>query len=285
MHPCVLVTGGPGTVGREVVPLLVEAGQEVRVLSRHGGPSGTGVERVVGNTLHGSGLTAAFAGVGTVLHLAGGARGDDVAAGHVGAAARAAGVGHLVLISVTGADRMPLGYFRAKARAEDVVRASGVSWTVLRVAQLHDFLRPVVRVLAGVRLRVDPRGLRFEPVGVEDVARRLVDLTLGEPAGRVPDLAGPEVLTLAELLTAAGVGGPRLRVPLAGAAGRAYRAGENLAVDPVRGTLTWPEFFRGSRPAPRATSTDRSAQADEFGGGVGSTRRTHRPPPDPGGPL
>lgn len=80
-----------------------------------------------------------------MLHLAGGAKGDDIAARHLAAAARAAGVGHLVLISVTGADRMSIGYFHAKARAEEIVASSGLPHTILRAAQLHDFVLPLAR--------------------------------------------------------------------------------------------------------------------------------------------
>jgi len=240
----IVVTGGTGTIGRHVVPLLVDAGREVRVLTRHGGPSSPGVEHVHGDTLCGVGLDDAFTGADTVLHLAGGPRGDDVAMQHVVTAARRAGVRHLVLVSVTGADRVPVGYFRAKARSEEILAGSGVPWTVLRVAQLHEFVLPLVRALR--RLPVLPviRGLRVEPVDVHDAAARLAELTLADPAGRVRDLAGPQVHDLGSLLGATGVSRRiSLRVPFPGPVGRAYRAGANLSADPERGTGTFAQFW------------------------------------------
>lgn len=249
MNAPLLVTGGTGTIGSRVVPLLRAAGRDIRILSRHPQADEPGVEHVAGDTVAGRGLAAALDGVDVVLHLAGGAKGDDVAARNLAAAARDAGVRHLVLISVIGADRMPIGYFRAKAAAERVVGSSGVPWTVLRAAQLHDFVLPVARSMARMPLLPVPGGLRFEPVDRDEVAARLAELALGAPAGRVADLAGPEVLDIPQLVgTFADVTGarirPRLPIRLPGAVGRAYRAGENLAAAAAgRGTRTWREYL------------------------------------------
>lgn len=252
MNTPLLVTGGTGTIGSCVVPRLRAAGRDVRVLSRHPGEERDGVQHVTGDTVAGRGLTEAFDGAEVVLHLAGGAKGDDVAARNVAAAARQAGVRHLVLISVIGADRMPIGYFRAKAEAEQAIEASGVPWTVLRAAQLHEFVLPVVRGLMRLPVLLTPGGLRFEPVHVDEVAARLTDLALGSPAGRVPDLAGPEILTIRQLTdTYAEVKGKRRRpglpVRIPGATGRAYRAADNLAGDSThRGERGWRDFLTES---------------------------------------
>jgi uncharacterized protein YbjT (DUF2867 family) len=250
MNTPVLVTGGTGNIGSRVVTLLREAGRDVRILTRHPRASQPGIEHVEGDTVAGSGLAAALEGVDVVLHLAGGAKGDDVAARNLATAARKAGVGHLVLISVIGADRMPIGYFRAKAEAERIIAESGVPWTVLRAAQLHDFVLPMARGMARMPLLPVPGGLRFEPVDGDEVAARLVEIALGSPAGRVADLAGPEILDVRELVAIyAEVTGRRKRrgfpIRLPGAVGRTYRAGENLAgAGAQRGAGTWRRFLR-----------------------------------------
>jgi uncharacterized protein YbjT (DUF2867 family) len=246
MNSPILVTGGTGNIGRHTVPLLRAAGREVRILTRHARAAEPGIRYVEGDTVKGVGLAEALAGIETVLHLAGGAKGDDVAARRLVAAARRAGVRHLVLISVIGADRMPIDYFRMKAAAERSFAETGIPFTVLRVAQLHDFAVPIVKALSG--LRIAPRGLRFETVGVEAVAEQLAQLTLATPAGRVADLAGPEVQEIAELVRAfdAARGRTRRLLPMGipGAVGRAYRAGDNLAdASAVRAGSTWAEFL------------------------------------------
>lgn len=248
MQTAILVTGGTGTIGSRVVPLLERSGRAVRTLSRHPVPDVGGGAHYQGDTVRDIGLREAFDGAEAVLHLAGGARGDDIAARNVVAAAQRSAVHHLVLISVIGADRMPIGYFRAKATTERLIAESGIAWTVLRVAQLHDFVLPLVKLLVRMPLTPVPGGVRLEPVDVDEVAARLAHLTLGSPKGRVADLAGPEVLSIAQLSHAyADASGQRvrrhlpLRVP--GGAGRAYRAGENLAAtDAQRATRTWRQY-------------------------------------------
>ncbi|GAA4369186.1 SDR family oxidoreductase [Agromyces bauzanensis] len=264
MNAPLLVTGGTGNIGRRVVPLLREAGRDIRILSRHPRSAAPGIEQVEGDTVLGHGLAAALDGVDVVLHLAGGAKGDDIAARNLSAAAREAGVRHLVLISVVGADRMPIGYFRAKAEAERIIAESGVPWTVLRAAQLHDFVLPVARSMSRMPLLPVPGGLRFEPVDGDEAAKRLAELALGDPAGRVADIAGPEVLDVPALVaTFTAATGARQRrghlpIRLPGAVGRAYRAGENLAGEgALRGARTWAGYLTERDLATSAGSGER----------------------------
>lgn len=247
MTPPILVTGGTGTLGRHVVPRLREAGRDVRVLSRKGDESADGVEYVSGDLLKDEGIGPAVAGIETILHLAGGPKGDDEATRNLVRAASRAGARHLVYISVIGSDRVPLGYFKSKLAAERAVADSGIPWTTLRAAQFHDLILKVVQGISKLPVIPVPGGLRFQPVDSNDVAARLVELTLGEPVARVPDLPGPKVYEMKELLRGylKARGKRRLMVPvrLPGKVGRAYRAGENLNLDAVAGRRTWEEFL------------------------------------------
>lgn len=239
----ILITGASGGLGALLMPLLRERGHTLRALSRR---AHDGAAWRVGDTVRGSGLDEAVDGVDTVVHLAGGARGDDVGTRNLAAAAAGAGVRHLLMISVVGADRMPIGYFRAKASAERELAASGVPWTVLRAAQFHTFVARAVRGMTALPLAVAPRDLRFEPVAGEEVAARLADLVASGPAGRAADLAGPEVLTAEELvrqwMRARSLRRGILRPSIPGAVGRAYREGANLAGEGAdRGHRTWAE--------------------------------------------
>jgi uncharacterized protein YbjT (DUF2867 family) len=244
----ILLTGGTGTLGRLVVPLLRDAGYDVRVLSRHSHEPGDGVEYVTGDLLKGEGIESAVDGAEIILHLAGGPKGDDEATRNLVRAASRAGVQHLVHISVIGADRVPLGYFRSKLGAERAVADSGVPWTILRAAQFHDLVLTMVQKMAKLPVVPVPGGLRFQPVDSGEVAARLVELTLGEPAGLVPDLAGPKVYGMADLvrgyLQARGKRRLMMPVRMPGKAGRAYRAGENLSREGAFvGQRTWEDFL------------------------------------------
>jgi uncharacterized protein YbjT (DUF2867 family) len=256
----ILVTGGTGLLGGHVVPLLRSAGREVRVLSRHPREATDGVEYVACDLLEGTGIETAVAGVSTILHLAGGPKGDDKATATLVRAAKKAGIRHIVYISVIGCDAVPLGYFKAKHGAERAIAESGIPWTTLRAAQFHDLVLDVVSKMAKMPVIPVPGGLRFQPVDSREVAQRLVELTLDKPAGRVADLAGPTVYGMKELarsyLRAAGKHRLTMPVRMPGKAGRAYRAGDNLTLrGGAVGTRTWEDFLAervGSAPVAAA---------------------------------
>lgn len=248
MSAPILVTGGTGTIGRQVVPLLRDAGADLRVLSRQTREPADGIEYVTGDLFKDEGVEAALDGVETVLHLAGGNKGDEVVARNLTRAAAKAGVKHLVLISVIGADRVPLAWMRTQVATEQAVVDSGVPYTILRAAQFHDLVLKVVESMAKLPVVPVPGGLRFQPVDTRDVAPRLVELALGAPAGRVPDLAGPTVYGLGELvrgyLEVRGKRRMTMPVRIPGKAGRAYRAADNLTLEGAdHGTRTWEDFL------------------------------------------
>ena len=252
----VLVTGGTGTLGRLVVARLRAAGGTVRVLSRQPREPAGGVEQVTGDLATGAGIEAAVDGVDTVVHCAGGPTGDGDKARHLVRAAAPAGVGHLVLVSVVGADRVPVvgradramfGYYAAKLDSERVVAGSGVPYTTLRATQFHDLVFATARQLARLPVLPAAAGVRFQPVDAGEVADRMAELALGGPAGPVPDLGGPRAYPMDELLRsylrAVGWRRPVLPVRLPGGAARALRDGANLAPGSAVGRRTWEEFL------------------------------------------
>jgi uncharacterized protein YbjT (DUF2867 family) len=263
MTPPILLTGGTGTLGSQLLPLLSDAGP-VRVVSRERHEPRSGVEFVVGDLATGHGMDVAVVGVRTVVHCAGSAKGDDEKTANLMRVAIAAGVRHLVYISVVGAERVPVvsrldramfGYFAAKRASELIIERSGIPWTTLRATQFHDAMLAVVRQM--VRLPVVPvPTVRFQPVDTGEVAARLAELALGPARGLVPDLAGPRVHPMGDLvrgyLAAAGL--RRLVVPLRppGRAAAAVRDGANLTRSPAAGRRSWEEFLAERVAAPRA---------------------------------
>jgi uncharacterized protein YbjT (DUF2867 family) len=259
----ILVTGGTGTLGRLVVDRLRSAGHDVRVLSRHVPQNVDGVDRprdgveyVSADLANGQGVSAAVAGTHVILHLAGSSKGDEVKTQHLVDAATRANVRHLIYISVVGADRVPMagpvdrmmfGYFGSKAASERIVAESGLPWTTLRATQFHDLTLLTARGMAKMPVIPVPSGFKFQPIDADEVAARLVELALGEPAGLVPEMGGPQVYDMSELvrsyLRASGTHRPIVPMRLPGRATRAFRNGANLNTERAVGIRTWEQFL------------------------------------------
>jgi len=220
----IVVTGSTGQLGRPTAAALAEAGAEVRGLARHG--------EVPADLLSGVGVDAAFAGADTVVHAATmNGRKDLRLAANLVSAAQKAGVGHIVLVSIVGIDRIPLGFYKDRLAIEELVASSGVPFTIQRATQFHSF---VERFFTSQRFSpvVFTPALRVQPIAVEEVGARLAELALGEPQGRVADIGGPETRTVRDLYAEwrEATHGRRRAVPvrLPGKLFAAFDAGANL---------------------------------------------------------
>jgi uncharacterized protein YbjT (DUF2867 family) len=234
-----LVTGATGTLGTPTVTRLRATGHDVRALSRRSGPGLT-----TGDLLTGAGLREALNGVDTVVHLATGPRGkgDVEAARTLLQAAADAGVRHLVLISIVGIDDIPLSYYRDKVVIERLVRESGLPFSLLRATQFHSFVEALFTAQRAFPVVAAPT-FPLQPIAVEEVADRLVELAGAAPAGRVADIGGPEQQSVPDLarLWARVTGTRRPVVPLAlpGKLFAAYREGSALIAGPAYGRQTF----------------------------------------------
>jgi uncharacterized protein YbjT (DUF2867 family) len=234
-----LVTGATGALGAPTVTRLRAAGHDVHALSRRSGPGLT-----TGDLLTGTGIPEAVAGADTVLHLATGPRGkgDVQATRTLLKAATAAGVRHLVLISIVGIEDIPLGLYRDKVTIEGLVRESGLPYSILRATQFHSFVEAMFTVQHRSPVLLAPV-FPLQPIAIEEVADRLAELAGSAPAGRVADIGGPEQRSLADLarLWAHATGTRRPVVPLSlpGKLFAAYRAGSSLVPGPAYGRQTF----------------------------------------------
>jgi uncharacterized protein YbjT (DUF2867 family) len=243
----VLVTGGTGVLGRELVGRLRDRA-EVRVLSRRP-PQGPGFVR--GDLETGEGLAAAVEGVDVIAHCASAAdywrpQRDVTQTRRLLDAVRGARP-HLVYVSIVGVDRIPFAFYRAKLDAERLVEDSGLPWTVLRATQFHDLMLMYLMRLSKGPVAVVARRSLFQPVDVGEVAERMAELVKGPAAGRVAELSGPRVESMADLmrsyLVAVRRRRPILELPLWGRLGAAFGVGGQLLTDGDRGTVTFADYL------------------------------------------
>ncbi|MEV7106080.1 SDR family oxidoreductase [Streptomyces atroolivaceus] len=138
-------------------------------------------------------------------------------------------MGHHVVLSIVGIDQVGLGYYQGKLRQEDVVKSGRTPWTVLRATQFHEFAEQTLDRVPGP-LAVVPR-MRTRSVAAREVAQQLVRLAMAPAQGMAPELAGPQVEQVVDmvrrLLRARHQRRLLLPVKMPGAAGTAM-AGDGL---------------------------------------------------------
>jgi uncharacterized protein YbjT (DUF2867 family) len=254
----VLVTGGTGTLGREVVRQLRDAGHTARVMSRK---AGSGDDWVQGDLVTGVGLDRALIGMDAVIHAATAATQplrlraiDVVGTRRVLAMAREAGVRHALYISIVGIDRAAsYPYYRYKLAAEAVVREGIVPWSILRATQFHTLMDTFVSAFSKLPgLSTVPFSWQFQPVDAPEVAARLVEVITGEARGMLPDFGGPEVRTFKSLaeswLKARGSGKRLVNLPVPFKFARQFSEGRVLTPEHLDGTTTFEQYLQRRYP-------------------------------------
>jgi uncharacterized protein YbjT (DUF2867 family) len=188
------LTGGTGFVGQAVLDEAARRGVTVRALARRGQEERTGVEWVRGDLADRAALAALVAGAEAVLHVAGVVNAPDPAGFHLGnvagtealiEAADAAGVRRFVLVSSLAAREPELSrYGESKHRAEQVVQASGLDWTIVRPPAIYGPRdREILDMFRGATWGVvpmPPNG-RASMIHVDDLARLLLALVPSWP--------------------------------------------------------------------------------------------------------
>jgi uncharacterized protein YbjT (DUF2867 family) len=202
----ILVIGGSGLIGSQVIAQLKELGHEAVSASPRSGV----------DTVTGAGLAEAVAGAHTVVDLSNSPSFDDEPVMHffttstknLLAAERAAGVQHHVALSIVGADRtQESGYMRAKCAQEKLIEESGCPYSIVRATQFFEFVDGIAdSATDGNTVRL-PHGA-FQPIAAKDVATAVTRATVSEPVNGIINIAGPEKLGMDDFvrnrLTASG---------------------------------------------------------------------------------
>lgn len=253
----ILLTGGTGGLGRELVRAAEAAGHTVHVASRRARPADAPPAREWArmDVETGDGVRDALAGVDAVIHAASDPRRHAIVdvrgTEALARAAREAGTPHLVYVSIVGIDRIPFPYYASKLRAEQIIEGSGVPHSILRITQFHSLVDAMLAGFARVPFVLPaPASFRFQSCATSEAADRLVCAAEAGPGGRLADFGGPEVRTLGEMAepwkAVRGVRKPTVPLPLPGLVAAAFRAGRNTlqAGGGERGTVRWEDWLR-----------------------------------------
>ena len=187
-----------GLIGTKLVNKLRQSGHEVVAASPASGV----------NTITGEGLAEALVGAQVVVDLANSPSFEDKAVleffetsgRNLLAAEAAAGVGHHLALSVVGSDRLPdSGYLRAKMAQENLIKVSKIPYTIVRSTQFFEFLGGIAQSgTVGQTVRLSPA--LVQPIASDDVVAAMADVTVGAPINGTVEIAGPERVSLAEIV-------------------------------------------------------------------------------------
>ncbi|AQA22541.1 NADH(P)-binding family protein [Rhodococcus sp. MTM3W5.2] len=188
----IVVVGGTGLIGSKLVARLSEDGHQAVPAA----PS-TGV-----NTLTGEGVQEALQDANVVVDVSNSPSfaDDDVmnffrtSTANLLEAAAAAGVGHYVALSVVGTDRLPeSGYLRAKLAQEDLIKGSGLPYSLVHATQFFEFAGGIAdSATVDGEVRLPDAGV--QPIAADEVAPAVGRAAVGAPLSGIVEVAGPEVL-------------------------------------------------------------------------------------------
>jgi uncharacterized protein YbjT (DUF2867 family) len=198
----IVVIGGTGLIGSKLVTVLRQRGHEMLAASPASGV----------NTVTGEGLPEALAGAQVVVDVANSPSFEDAAvmtffetAGRNLLAAEAqAGVRHHVALSVVGADRLPdSGYLRAKVAQENLIKESGLPYTILRSTQFFEFVGRIADDGSEGKMVRVPAVALIQPILSDDVVSVLAEIAVAPPVNGTVEVGGPERFRFDELVTRA----------------------------------------------------------------------------------
>lgn len=196
----ITVIGATGLIGRQLVPLLRDAGHNVTAASRDSGV----------DLLTGQGLDDALADAEVIVDVINSTTPEDSAeaffhqtAANLSAAAAKAGVRHYVVLSIVGADEMApkAGYIRGKVAQEGAAATSGVPWTVVRATQFHELAEPITEsLIAGDEVHA-PAAL-IQPIDSSEVTAILARVAVSEPLNTIHNAGGPQKMSFSDMARA-----------------------------------------------------------------------------------
>jgi uncharacterized protein YbjT (DUF2867 family) len=231
---------------------LQAAGYTVRVMSRRqaGADKPSGVEWAQADLASGGGLAEAVDGVQGVIHAASDVTKRQVDVDGTGLLleeAQKVGLEHFVYISIVGIDQIDFGYYKNKLAAERLIEASSLPWSILRATQFHGFADQILRVLTRLPLAFIPRKWRFQTIAAADVAEQLLAAVQQGPTGRLPDIGGPEVLSVDEMarqwLDIQGMRRVTVHLPVPGGLSAGFRRGLNTSPENRIGRISWRQWL------------------------------------------
>ncbi|MBC7810708.1 MAG: SDR family NAD(P)-dependent oxidoreductase [Burkholderiales bacterium] len=260
----VLVTGGSGGLGYELVPRLVAAGYTTRIMSRCASKldaqSSPLLEWVQADMAAGAGLDNAVHDVDVIVNAATSSVKNERAVDVDGTRrllelSSRANVSHFLHVSITGIDQIPtFPYYKLKLEAEEVLKQGNMPYSILRASMFHSLIDLFLQMFARVPLvLLMPSDFQVQPMDTGEAADAIVRQIAAAPAGMLPDITGPQVLNAGEAAKlwqqARRMRRPIIRLPLPFDWAKGFRQGRQVSQNKV-GKITWADWLQRTYGAP-----------------------------------
>ncbi len=200
----VLITGGTGTLGQEISKQLIEKGYEVNILSSKEKPEIVFFSNIIqGDLTDPTSLKEAVERADILIHCASNPRNAQVVdiegTKNLLSLLDSNTCKHFIYVSIAGVDKSDYPYYQTKYTVENLIKASGLPYSILRATQFHDLvLYRIIQVFdqgIGKPIQI-PANMQFQSIDKIDVATSIVDLVASKPTYDITAIGGPEVLTL-----------------------------------------------------------------------------------------
>lgn len=252
----ILVTGGTGHLGSDLVARLAQTPHTLRITSRQAKPAEAKTEWAQVNFETQTDFSDAVRDVDVIVHCASSSfrntyQSDVIGTQNLLAAARQAKVKNFLFISIVGIDRIPYSYYLHKLTIEKDIKESGVPYSITRISQFHSFIDILLSLtkrawwLPIVPL---PTSWQFQTIDTRDAATYLMPFIENGATGRIDNVAGPQVMRLGEMAQQwrdiQGSHKPIVPLPMFGQIAHGFSQGYNTAPNQAYGSITWADYLQ-----------------------------------------
>jgi uncharacterized protein YbjT (DUF2867 family) len=249
----ILITGGTGTLGREIIKQLNYPGQQIAVITTQEDPGlPKGINIVKGDLSDRQSIRDAVNNADIVIHSASNPLNAQVVdvdgTRNLVASINKKKLKHFIYISIAGIDKSDFPYYKVKYNVEQLIAAANVPYTILRATQFYEFVlhRMIKPYDTGKSLTI-PAGLKFQAIDISEVAGRVTGLMESAPKNETITIAGPAVQTIEEMaqayLDTLNRKDELKTEQLPGERFDMLRSGINLCPENAFGTKTWKQFL------------------------------------------
>ncbi|KOS07398.1 hypothetical protein AM493_16125 [Flavobacterium akiainvivens] len=241
----ILITGGTGNLGKGLTQILNQKGLQYAVASRSNNENAP--NKVVADLMANKGVAQAVKGRSIIFHLATDLKKDTLLTQNLLQTIGSNKNVHLIYISIVGIDKTPFNYYQQKLASEELIKASGVPYTILRATQFHDFIDYIFTSLLKYRIGLLPKKVMAQPIAVDAVANALYEISLQPAESKTYEIGGLKAYTFNEMakewMRKTGKKKFIINLPLFGKLAKAFNGGALLTHTIDATSKSWQDYL------------------------------------------